>query len=135
MAILFATMLGFTACSDDDDKVNISTVSITTTVDTTIEGLQLTWWNLYFENINTSVKTDVAYPLQSIELADGLYNVTFIGKGTLFTKWNFRGGRCTGVQQNVTVSGGSCKLELTVHVLNTGEPGFVDCRDIYSRNL
>lgn len=37
MAILFATMLGFTACSDDD-KVNISTVSITTTVDTTIEA-------------------------------------------------------------------------------------------------
>ena len=81
MAILFATMLGFTACSDDD-KVNISTVSITTTVDTTIEGLQLTGGTYTFENINTSVKTDVAYPLQSIELADGLYNMTFIGKGT-----------------------------------------------------
>ena len=45
MAILFATMLGFTACSDDD-KVNISTVSITTTVDTTIEGLHLNRWML-----------------------------------------------------------------------------------------
>ena len=95
MAILFATMLGFTACSDDD-KVNISTVSITTTVDTTIEGLQLTGGTYTFENINTSVKTDVAYPLQSIELADGLYNVTFIGKGTYSQNWNFRGGRCTG---------------------------------------
>ena len=50
MAILFATMLGFTACSDDD-KVNISTVSITTTVDTTIEGLQLTGGTYTFENI------------------------------------------------------------------------------------
>lgn len=41
MLVLFVTMLGFTACSDDD-KVSISTVGITTTVDTTIEGLQLT---------------------------------------------------------------------------------------------
>lgn len=40
MLVLFVTMLGFTACSDDD-KVSISTVGITTTVDTTIEGLQL----------------------------------------------------------------------------------------------
>ena len=36
MLVLFVTMLGFTACSDDD-KVSISTVGITTTVDTTIE--------------------------------------------------------------------------------------------------
>lgn len=79
IAILFATMLGFTACSDDD-KVSISTVGITTTVDTTIEGLQLTGGTYTFENVNTSVKTDIAYPAQSIELADGLYNVTFIGK-------------------------------------------------------
>ena len=124
MAILFATMLGFTACSDDD-KVNISTVSITTTVDTTIEGLQLTGGTYTFENINTSVKTDVAYPLQSIELADGLYNVTFIGKGTYSQNGTSVEVDVQGVQQNVTVSGGSCKLELTVHVLNTGEPGFV----------
>ena len=33
MLVLFVTMLGFTACSDDD-KVSISTVGITTTVDT-----------------------------------------------------------------------------------------------------
>ena len=32
MLVLFVTMLGFTACSDDD-KVSISTVGITTTVD------------------------------------------------------------------------------------------------------
>ncbi|MBO5507521.1 MAG: DUF4876 domain-containing protein, partial [Bacteroides sp.] len=54
MSILFATMLGFTACSDDD-KVSISTVGITTTVDTTIEGLQLTGGTYTFENVNTSV--------------------------------------------------------------------------------
>ena len=81
MLVLFVTMLGFTACSDDD-KVSISTVGITTTVDTTIEGLQLTGGTYTFENVNTSVKTDITYPAQSIELADGLYNVTFIGKGT-----------------------------------------------------
>lgn len=77
MLVLFVTMLGFTACSDDD-KVSISTVGITTTVDTTIEGLQLTGGTYTFENVNTSVKTDITYPAQSIELADGLYNVTFI---------------------------------------------------------
>ena len=67
MLVLFATMLGFTACSDDD-KVSISTVGITTTVDTTIEGLQLTGGTYTFENVNTSVKTDITYPAQSIEL-------------------------------------------------------------------
>ena len=36
MLVLFATMLGFTACSDDD-KVSISTVGIATDR-----------WNLYF---------------------------------------------------------------------------------------
>lgn len=55
MAILFATMLGFTACSDDD-KVNISTVSITTTVDTTIEGLQLTGGTYTFDKFLNHLK-------------------------------------------------------------------------------
>ena len=59
MLVLFVTMLGFTACSDDD-KVSISTVSITTTVDTTIEGLQLTGGTYTFETINTSAKTAVS---------------------------------------------------------------------------
>mgnify|MGYP006920147878 CR=1 FL=1 len=48
MLVLFVTMLGFTACSDDD-KMSISTVGITTTVDTTIEGLQLTGGTYTFE--------------------------------------------------------------------------------------
>lgn len=43
----------------------------------------------------------------------------------LLTEWNSGGSRCTGVQQNVAVSGGSYKLELKVHVLNTGDPDFV----------
>ena len=124
MLVLFVTMLGFTACSDDD-KVSISTVGITTTVDTTIEGLQLTGGTYTFENVNTSVKTDITYPAQSIELADGLYNVTFIGKGTYSQNGTPVEVDVQGVQQNVAVSGGSYKLELKVHVLNTGDPDFV----------
>ena len=124
MLVLFVTMLGFTACSDDD-KVSISTVGITTTVDTTIEGLQLTGGTYTFENVNTSVKTDITYPAQSIELADGLYNVTFIGKGTYSQNGTPVEVDVQGVQQNVVVSGGSYKLELKVHVLNTGDPDFV----------
>ena len=124
MLVLFVTMLGFTACSDDD-KVSISTVGITTTVDTTIEGLQLTGGTYTFENVNTSVKTDITYPAQSIELADGLYNVTFIGKGTYSQNGTPVEVDVQGVQQNVAVSGGSYKLELKVHVLNTGDLDFV----------
>lgn len=104
MLVLFVTMLGFTACSDDD-KVSISTVGITTTVDTTIEGLQLTGGTYTFENVNTSVKTDITYPAQSIELADGLYNVTFIGKGTYSQNGTPVEVDVQGVQQNVAVSG------------------------------
>ena len=60
----------------------MSDVSISATVNTTIEGLQITSGTYTFENVNTSAKTDVSYPTSLIQLADGLYNVTFIGKGT-----------------------------------------------------
>ena len=90
-----------------------------------IQGLQLTGGTYTFENVNTSVKTDITYPAQSIELADGLYNVTFIGKGTYSQNGTPVEVDVQGVQQNVAVSGGSYKLELKVHVLNTGDPDFV----------
>lgn len=70
MLVLFVTMLGFTACSDDD-KVSISTVGITTTVDTTIEGLQLTGGTYTFENVNTSVKTALPIRLRVLNWRTG----------------------------------------------------------------
>lgn len=117
MAILFAGALGFTACSDDDE-VSMSTVDVTTTVNTSIEGLRVTGGTYTFENVNTAVKSDFIYPAGDIQLADGLYNVTFLGKGT----YQHEGGAIEvdiqGIQSNVNVSGGSCKLELTAHVRN-----------------
>ena len=55
-----------------------------------------------------------------------MYNVTFIGKGTYSQNGTPVEVDVQGVQQNVAVSGGSYKLELKVHVLNTGE-------DVYKR--
>lgn len=123
-ALLLAAALGFTACSDDNE-ISMSTVGITTTVNTTIEGLQVTEGTYTFENVNTSAVTEVAYPAQSIELADGLYNVTFIGKGSYTQEGTAVEVNVQGVQQNVVVSGGECTLEMTAHVLNTGNPDFV----------
>ena len=74
--------------------------------------------------MNTSAKTDVSYPTSLIQLADGLYNVTFIGKGHI-RRTELRVEVNAGVQQNVTVSGGSCKLDLTAHVVNTKDADFV----------
>lgn len=91
----------------------MSDVSISATVNTTIEGLQITSGTYTFENVNTSAKTDVSYPTSLIQLADGLYNVTFIGKGTYSQNGTSVEVNVQGVQQNVTVSGGSCKLDLT----------------------
>lgn len=124
LAMLCVASLGFTSCSDDD-AVSMSTVGINTTINSAIEGLQLVSGTYTFENVNTSVKTDVVYPTQSIDLADGLYNVTFIGKATYMQDGETVEVDVQGVQQNVTVSGGSCRLEMAVHVLNTGEPDFV----------
>ena len=103
----------------------MSDVSISATVNTTIEGLQITSGTYTFENVNTSAKTDVSYPTSLIQLADGLYNVTFIGKGTYSQNGTSVEVNVQGVQQNVTVSGGSCKLDLTAHVVNTGDADFV----------
>lgn len=124
LAVLFAAALGFSACSDDEG-VSMSDVSISATVNTTIEGLQITSGTYTFENVNTSAKTDVSYPTSLIQLADGLYNVTFIGKGTYSQNGTSVEVNVQGVQQNVTVSGGSCKLDLTAHVVNTGDADFV----------
>ena len=122
--ILFSAALGITSCSDENE-IKTSTVDITVTVDSTIEGLGLTSGTYTFENVNTSVKTDVAYPAQKLELADGLYNVTFIGKGSYVHDNAMVEVNVQGVQQNVAVSGGQYQLAMKVHVLNTGEPGFV----------
>lgn len=122
--ILFSAALGITSCSDENE-IKTSTVDITVTVDSTIEGLGLTSGTYTFENVNTSVKTDVAYPAQKLELADGLYNVTFIGKGSYVHDNATVEVNVQGVQQNVAVSGGQYQLAMKVHVLNTGEPGFV----------
>ena len=124
LAVLFAAALGFSACSDDEG-VSLSDVSFSATVNTTIEGLQITSGTYTFENVNTSAKTDVSYPTSLIQLADGLYNVTFIGKGTYSQNGTSVEVNVQGVQQNVTVSGGSCKLDLTAHVVNTGDADFV----------
>ena len=123
MVILLAAVLGFTACSDD--KVSTSTVSISTTVETTIEGLQITGGTYTFENVNTALQTLVDYSTNSVDLADGLYNVTFIGKGAYTQDGAAVEVDVQGVQQNVAVAGGIFSLAMTAHVLNTGDPDFV----------
>lgn len=124
IAILLAATVGFSSCSDDDD-VKMSIVEISTTVDTAIDGVQITGGTYTFENVNTLVRTDVAYPALSVDLADGLYNVTFIGKGSYELDGAPVEVDVQGVAQNVVVAGGTCKLDMTVHVLNVGEPDFV----------
>lgn len=124
IAILLAATVGFTSCSDDDD-VRMSVVDVTTTIDSAIEGVQITEGTYTFENVNTSVKTDVAYPLLSTNLVDGLYNVTFIGKGNYVLDGNTVDVDIQGVAQNVVVAGGSCQLDMNVHVVNAGAPDFV----------
>lgn len=122
--LLAASVAAFSSCSDDDD-IAMSTVEVSTTIDTAIEGVQITEGIYTFENVNTSVKTDVAYPALSTDLVDGLYNVTFIGKGNYTLDGTLVDVDIQGVAQNVVVAGGACKLEMNVHVLNIGDPDFV----------
>ena len=124
MVILSAAVLGFTACSDDE-KVSMSTLNITTNVETSIEGLELTSGTYTFENVNTSAQTLADFAAWSVELVDGLYNVTFIGKGVYTQDGNEVEVDVQGVAQNITVSGGTCNMTLTAHILNTGDPDFV----------
>lgn len=122
--LLAASAAAFSSCSDDDD-IAMSTVEVSTTIDTAIEGVQITEGIYTFENVNTSVKTDVVYPALSTDLVDGLYNVTFIGKGNYTLDGALVDVDIQGVVQNVVVAGGACKLEMNVHVLNIGDPDFV----------
>ncbi|MDE6514447.1 MAG: DUF4876 domain-containing protein [Bacteroidales bacterium] len=122
LVTLFTALLCLTACKD---PVETTIVTVNTTIDTSIDGLQLTEGTYTFENVSNAKQLTLAYPNQSIELEDGLYNLSFIGKG-VYRHDSLSGEvEVQGVRSNLAVSGGNYTVELTVFVRNVSDGDFV----------
>ena len=122
LATLLTALLCLTACKD---PVETTIVTVNTTIDTSIDGLQLTEGTYTFENVSNAKQLTLAYPNQSIELEDGLYNLSFIGKG-VYRHDSLSGEvEVQGVRSNLAVSGGNYTVELTVFVRNVSDGDFV----------
>ena len=122
LVTLLTALLCLTACKD---PVETTIVTVNTTIDTSIDGLQLTEGTYTFENVSNAKQLTLAYPNQSIELEDGLYNLSFIGKG-VYRHDSLSGEvEVQGVRSNLAVSGGNYTVELTVFVRNVSDGDFV----------
>lgn len=132
---LMMLLVGFTACSDDDKTSN---VTIDFQVPSTIDGLDVKSGTLTFKNVTTGI--ELTYPYgevlvtratgSSINVPDGLYNITFEGIGSyLYTYDRIDDDGNTvaesetvetklqGNALNVQVLGGRFELDLTVHIV------------------
>lgn len=118
LAILLTAGIGLGACNDD--RIATSSVTPGLSVSNQIEGLAITSGEYTFKEVNTGTETKVSYGSLPFELNDGLYNVTFIGKGKYAYNAENVEVNIQGTQQNVQVSGGSCNLSIPVYVQNSG---------------
>lgn len=114
---LCASLVWLAGCSSDDPKTSEVTTEINAPAG--ISDLQITNGTYIFTNKTTQVPTQLSHPLPAnTRLADGLYDVTFTGEGT-YTKAT-ASIKIQGIQENVVVEGGNCKISLKVHVQETG---------------
>lgn len=94
-----------------------------------VQGLTVTSGDFLFTNVSTGVETSLAYNANSLilNLADGLYNVTFLGEGTYVNGTSTAGEevKVQGVKQNVEVIGGTCHLAVEVYIVGYEKADFV----------
>lgn len=114
--VLLAAVFGFAACSDDDVKSTV--ININTNVESPLSNLTISSGTFTFENLNNGTTTNYGYPISGLEIIDGLYNITFIGKGSYNIEEGT--GECDiqGVLENVSIIGGTFSTTMNLHMLN-----------------
>lgn len=157
LALLLTGGFAMTSCSDDD--VATTQVTVGLNISNTIgDDLTVKTGTFTFTDISTGLETKIDYSSTLTRaaaestlatLADGLYNVTFIGTATYtYTETqvveNEEGEEVTtevtktaevnvqGAKQNVEVKGGAVSLDLTTYVQNQDEAGNFVIAEIFS---
>lgn len=157
LALLLTGGFAMTSCSDDD--VATTQVTVGLNISNTIgDDLTVKTGTFTFTDISTGLETKIDYSSTLTRaaaestlatLADGLYNVTFIGTATYtYTETqvveNEAGEEVTtevtktaevnvqGAKQNVEVKGGAVSLDLTTYVQNQDEAGNFVIAEIFS---
>ncbi|MBB4043918.1 hypothetical protein GGR06_001704 [Bacteroides reticulotermitis] len=148
LLLLLGGMLLFTTACSDDNGVSQTEVALKLTSQN-VENLKVESGNYTFSNVSTGLENTVAYGSQNPLMPDGLYNVTFIGKGSysytekvideiitnedktkdttyIETVKVIENATIQGTKQNVSVQKGLLNLDLAVYVSgDTAEKDFV----------
>lgn len=156
LALLFAGGFAMTSCSDDDTPTTQVTLELNLSTNNE-QNLTVKTGTYTFTNASTGLETGINYgatltraATQSTlaQLADGLYNVTFIGTATYsYTETevveNEEGEKETvevsktaevniqGTQQNIEVKGGNVSMELTVYIQPSVDKGDFVIAEVY----
>ncbi|NCC10124.1 MAG: DUF4876 domain-containing protein [Bacteroidia bacterium] len=131
-ACILAGALTLSACSDDDG--GNSEVAVGVKISSQVkEDLTITGGTYTFKNVSTGLETTVDYAQKKVVLVDGLYHVSFTGTAVYDYDPTAEKPQAKaalvfnvavqGVQQNVTIKGGQCELNLELHVRYLNEKG------------
>lgn len=116
LTILLVLSFGISSCLSDV-KVPTSQVGIATSHTNDLPEFSLTSGTYTFQNINTGVESTADLSTASTNLLDGIYNVTFIGKGQYTSDGQVIKVNVQGVSQNVKITGDN-SLTIPVYVQN-----------------
>lgn len=108
------------SCSEKEVPVASSEVSVAIELKGDLPGLMATSGEFIFSNISTGTSSKVNLG-EKITLVDGLYNVTFGGKGTYQSSGEPVDVNLQGTKQNVNVSGGTVALTVEAFVQSVKE--------------
>ena len=123
LALLTGAIL-FTSCEDDDIQFTEATLDLAFS-STTTDSITISSGEYTFKDVTTGLETKLDAMKSSISLAEGTYNVTFIGKGSYTvasTDYEVQVD-LQGSIQNVVVIGESISLELELIVIEANREG------------
>ena len=132
LALIISGSFSLFGCSDDESKN--SEVSVAVKISSDIkEEIKIIDGTYLFINVSTGLQTKVDYTKNKVILPDGLYNVSFLGTGVYNYEPTTNSAPTTkalvfnvavqGSQQNVTIKGGQCQLNLMLNIRQLNEKG------------
>ncbi len=116
LSLLVLLALGFSSCTKDE--VKYSSASFTVAFTNSTEGIEVTSGTYTFTNASTGEVTDFAYDEAEITVAEGLYNITFVGEGYYLTDGVDYQTVVTlqGSATNVTITGSNYVIDFSIIV-------------------
>lgn len=133
LSLLVLIALGFASCSKDDAIVFTSTDFTLEFTSSATEGITVTSGEYTFENISTGEETVFAYDETEISVAEGLYNITFIGAGYYVVDGTDYQMEVTlqGSSTNVTLTGSTATIDFNIIVIEAEQEGNFVIKELF----